>query len=209
MKVWLICDDYYHPGEVVVEGTLPLTDAGFSFTVTKDVAGFLAERLSEYPVVLFSKSDHTSAANREKWMTPAIQRKFVEYVENGGGLLVTHSGLAGYGQEPMFTDLIGCNFTGHPEQCPVTMAVLKPHIVTKGVSHYTETDEHYFIDVLAADADVFMATASTNGAQAGGYTRVRGKGRICVLTPGHNTEVWLNPNHQTLLANALRWCGGE
>jgi uncharacterized protein len=26
------------------------------------------------------------------------------------------------------------------------------------------------------------------------------------LTPGHNLEVWLQPEYQTLLRNGLRWC---
>ena len=41
----------------------------------------------------------------------------------------------------------------------------------------------------------------------GGWTREEGTGRVCVLTPGHNVEVWLHPIYQALLGNTLRWCG--
>ena len=30
-----------------------------------------------------------------------------------------------------------------------------------------------------------------------------------LVTPGHNVEVWLEPKYQVLIANALRWCGGN
>jgi uncharacterized protein len=34
-------------------------------------------------------------------------------------------------------------------------------------------------------------------------------GRVGVLSPGHNVEVWLHPAFQTLIGNALRWCGHQ
>jgi type 1 glutamine amidotransferase len=55
---------------------------------------------------------------------------------------------------------------------------------------------------------VFLTTVSEHGTQPGGWTRLEGQGRVCVLAPGHNLEVWLAPAYQTLIANALRWCGG-
>jgi type 1 glutamine amidotransferase len=56
------------------------------------------------------------------------------------------------------------------------------------------------------EADVFMTTTSEHGTQPGGWTRLEGEGRVCVLTPGHNVEVWLHPSFQALLRNALNWC---
>ena len=45
--------------------------------------------------------------------------------------------------------------------------------------------------------------------QPGGWARREGAGRVAVLTPGHNVEVWLHASYQALIGNALRWCGGE
>jgi hypothetical protein len=28
---------------------------------------------------------------------------------------------------------------------------------------------------------------------------------VCLLTPGHNVDVWLHPSYQALIQNALRW----
>ncbi len=55
-------------------------------------------------------------------------------------------------------------------------------------------------------ADVFLTATSQRGTQPAGWMRGMWKGRVCVLTPGHNLEVWLHPGFQTLLRNALSWC---
>jgi len=207
VKLLLVCDDYWHPGRVVREGLELLQKDGFELTVIENGSEVSPEKMKEFPVIIFSKSNNENAQNREKWLTPELQRAFVGYVEEGGGLLVTHSGTAGYRDEAVFTDLIGCSFITHPEQCPVTVIPLKKHPITAGAESFTEKDEHYFIDVTAEDADIFMATYSQHSAQAGGYTRSRGKGRVCVLTPGHNGEVWKNSEYQKILKNAILWCG--
>ena len=41
------------------------------------------------------------------------------------------------------------------------------------------------------------------------YVRTQGKGRVCVLTPGHTHDVWGNSHFQVLLENAVRWCGNK
>ena len=56
-------------------------------------------------------------------------------------------------------------------------------------------------------AEVFMMTRSEHGEQPGGWRRTEGTGRVAVLTPGHNVEVWLHLSFQALLLNTIRWCG--
>jgi type 1 glutamine amidotransferase len=68
-------------------------------------------------------------------------------------------------------------------------------------------DEHYFMALDDTKADVFVATVSEHGEQPGGWRRKEGRGRVAVLTPGHNLEVWLHSSFQVLLRNCLRWCG--
>lgn len=65
------------------------------------------------------------------------------------------------------------------------------------------------IELDDAAADVFLETVSEHGTQPGGRTRREGDGRVCVLTPGHNLEVWLHPSYRTLIRNALGWCAGQ
>ncbi|MCL2270252.1 MAG: ThuA domain-containing protein, partial [Treponema sp.] len=122
--------------------------------------------------------------------------------------------------------LIGCRFLGHPHDCPVTVQPVKPHPVTEGVGMFCETDEHYRIELLAPDADILIASYSPQqgeeckyeedpynntpaSVRPAGYVRTQGKGRVCVLMPGHHLTVWHNRHFQQTLVNALRWCAGQ
>jgi len=230
MRVLLFCDDHYHPGEVPTKGMEPLRGKGFTIEVASDTSQFNPATIFNYNVIVMSKCDHISKENKDSWKTPEVQAAFVDFVEKGGGLLVTHSGtVAGTDSDAkgndtgMLDNLIGCRFANHPNNCPVTVAPLKPHPITDGVELFCEVDEHYRLDILADDIDIVAASyAPAQGDAAkyetepyfnfpeciapSAYVRTQGKGRVCVLTPGHDLNVWLNPQFQKLLKNALKWC---
>ena len=225
MRVLLLCDDYWHPGQVPIEGIAPLGSRGFQFDIITDAKDFKPDILSSYALVLLCKCDETSQQDKTSWKTEAVQQAFIRYVENGGGLLLVHSGTVAGGHTEALDRLIGCRFVFHPDHCPVTVQPLKPHPVTAGVEMFCETDEHYRIEILAPDADILIASYSPAQGEAGkyeedpyhnttswisaaGYVRSQGKGRVCVLTPGHNPDVWRNKHFQQTLVNALNWCAG-
>jgi type 1 glutamine amidotransferase len=164
-----------------------------------------------YPLVVLTKSNNISSADQTPWMTPDAEEAFVAYVRQGGGLLGLHSGTAGYTQTPRLRQLLGGVFVQHPPQCPVTLQLHEGHALCAGAHPMTLQDEHYHMDMdaSAAPVDVFMTTTSEHGSQPGGWTRHEGTGRVAVLTPGHNLEVWLHPSYRALLVNAMRWCANE
>ena len=226
MRVLLICDDYWHPGQVPIDGVAPLQGQGFQFDVISDAKDFKPEALSGYPVVLLAKSDQVSQEDKSSWKTEAVQKAFITYVEGGGGLLAVHSGIVGCKENFGLEALIGCKLTYHPHDCPVAVQPLKPHPVTRDVGAFCETDEHYRLEILSPDVDILAASYSPPQGTAdkyeedpynntpawicpAAYIRTQGKGRVCVLTPGHLLPVWLNPQFQLTLANALRWAAGE
>lgn len=225
MKILLFCDDYYHPGEIPTEG---LKAAGFAPDVISDATGFNAASLANYDVIVMSKCDHISQSNNAPWKTPEIQEAFVNYVEGGGGLLVTHSGTVSgdNGATNVLDLLIGSRFVSHPNNCPVIVGAIKPHPITEKVGIFLQTDEHYHLEILAEDIDILSASfADAQGEESkyqtepyfnapahiapAVYVRTQGKGRICVLTPGHVPEVWHNSEFSKMLANAVRWCADE
>jgi type 1 glutamine amidotransferase len=81
------------------------------------------------------------------------------------------------------------------------------HPLCEGFAPFTLKDEHYFMAMDDPEVDLFVTTTSAHGEQPGAWRRVEGSGRVAVLTPGHNLEVWLHPSFQALLINCLRWCG--
>ena len=206
MKVLVFCDDRWHPARTSRNGLAPLASAGFQFDFVEHASGWSAAQMNAYPVVLLTKSNNTSATDETPWITPAIEQAFAAYVRRGGGLLVVHSGTVGYGAMQTLRPLIGGVFDHHPKQCPVTVTPQPGHTLTADMTAFTEQDEHYFMHYDGDAAAVFLTSASEHGSQPAGWTRQEGQGRVCVLTPGHNVEVWLHPNFRTLLRNALTWC---
>lgn len=226
MRILLLADDHYHPGDIPEKGLAPFKEKGYVVDVIYDAADFDAARLGGYDVVIMSKCDHRTLADNASWKTEAVQDAFIAYVENGGGLLVTHSGTVVGKNTQRLDEFVGCKFKFHPADCPVTVDVLKAHPVTKGVAVFTEVDEHYHLEITAPEADIFLAGYSAAQGEeakyesepyfnckaavcAAGYALERGKGRVCVLSPGHTLAVWLNPEFQKLLENALNWCAGK
>jgi uncharacterized protein len=206
IRVLVLCDDKWHPAETVRRGLEPLRAAGFEFDWIENAQEWSPERMERYSLVLLSKANQVSADDHNPWMSQEVQAHFVEYVRKGNGLLVVHSGTAGYRNLPVLRGLFGGVFMQHPPQCPVTVTPVAGHPLTAGSAPFTMQDEHYFMALDDDQADIFLTTTSEHGEEPGGWTRLEGEGRVCVLTPGHNLEVWLRPEYQRLLRNGLGWC---
>jgi type 1 glutamine amidotransferase len=206
MRTLVICDDYWHPARTARAGLGALQDSDFEFDWIEHAGDWSAERMAEYPLVVLTKANNISSADQQPWVTEAVEQAFLEYVRSGNGLLAIHSGTAGYTQAPVLRGLLGGVFVSHPPQCAVTVGPRAQHPLAAGSAAFTMKDEHYHMALDDAQADLFLTTTSEHGTQPAGWTRREGAGRVCVLTPGHNVEVWLHHDYQALIGNALRWC---
>ena len=220
-KILVLCDDRWHPAEIVEKGLELLKTQGYQFDIIKDAKSmFTSKMLSEYSIVLCSKSNNISAENMEPWFEEGVTKvgpkEFKTFVENGGMFLAVHSGAAfsetSWRQEERFrrpcmeyVDFLGCTFHGHPKICPVGVRVTNlSHPFVKEAEDFTEYDEHYQIKIAADDVQIFLETSSVPGETCpAGYVRTVGKGKVIVLTPGHTSEVWENENFQRIIKNIL------
>ena len=206
MKILVLCGDAWHPPEIARKGLETLAGVEFVFDWIEDTREWSPEIMASYPLVILTKSDNVSTTDKTSWMTDSVQAAFLEHVQHGNGLLTIHSGTAEYEQKPVIRGLLGGVFLHHPEQCLVTMTPQKDHPLCDGAAPFTLQDEHYFMALDDPHADVFMTTSSVNGEQPGAWRREEGQGRVAVLTPGHNLDVWLHPSYQSLIINSLCWC---
>lgn len=202
----VLCDDKWHPAATPRAGLGALPTKDFAFDWIENAHDWSAVRMATYPTVILTKSNNVSATDTTPWMTDAVQQAFADYVRQGGGLLAIHSGTAEYRETVVLRKLLGGVFEHHPKQCPVTVTPKPGHTLTAGATAFTLKDEHYFMALDDANADVFLTSSSEHGEQPAGWTRTEGAGRVCVLTPGHNVEIWLEPAYQTLITNAIQWC---
>lgn len=204
IRTLVICGDPWHPAATIELGLKALNGAAFAFEFLVNDAEWPAVRLNDFPLVVLARANLTSSEERP-WLMPETQGVLADYVTQGGGLLVVHAGTARYENLPALNALIGGAFVRHPAPCNVTMEPLSSHPVVDGVASFTARDEHYFMAMNDSPADLFLQSRSLHGVQPAGWARASGRGRVCVLTPGHDREVWLHPMFQKLLFNALRW----
>lgn len=203
MKVLVLADDYWHPSDVVMAGLAPLMNPAREFTLSQT-----ADDFDDYDVILLCKSNRVSADDEGQFMEGTFADKLTAFVEGGGGLLVVHAGIVAPNTSDTLYALIGSKFDHHPEQCVVSYEPKGEHPVVQGVQVFSCQDEHYFITLDEhAQVDIFLSSVSEHGSQVAGYAMQRGRGRIAVLTPGHNEPVWLDVQMQRLLVQALDWCG--
>ena len=220
-KVLVICDDRWHPAEVIERGFAAFPQGDYVYDFVKTAKDILTpEMLREYDAVMICKSNQINAANTEPWfeesVTEVTPKEFAEYVREGGRLVVLHAGTAVNGEfvrkeerfqslNQQYIQMIGCEFTGHPLRCPVTYKVTDAeHPLTQGVADFTERDEHYQLHFFADDAEVVMESTSAAGeTMPAAWVRRMGRGSLVVIIPGHTLAVWRNQSFQRLVLNAL------
>jgi len=222
MRILILCGDYWHPKPGIVDGLTPLFSKNWQVDFITDADQITEATLADYDLVIITKADEIAPDNYQQWKTKTNQLALKAFVENGKGLLVLHAGCVSGQDTALYDELVGCRFKFHPRDTAVTVAPLKPHPITAGIQPFTAVDEHYWIEMLAEDADIIFASASGAQGQAelyeaepydnapatvcpSGYTRNVGKGRVVVLTPGHHLAVWHHPQYQKAIQNAIDW----
>ena len=198
----VFCGDPFHPPEMILEG---LEAAGAGIIHFEPARGLIDGLIMpDTSVVVIAKLNVTSPTDPQPWANEVIDRQLREFVEAGNSLLVVHGGTVRYSSAPSIRMMTGGAFVQHPASCEVTLQVLRDHFLTAGVESFAVKDEHYFLDV-DADLDVFLLAQSVHGTQPAGWTKIVGKGRVCVIAPGHGAEVWQRREYRQLLRNALQW----
>jgi len=211
IPVLVICDDYWHPAEVIERGFRGLKQNDFSFEFVTDPKDILTpEMLKSFPVIANCKANMISSSNQSPWFETGVAEvgvaEFDAYIKEGGGFLSLHSANTAK-EKTGYALLAGNIFLGHPPRCAIEVKILGPHPIVEGIQDFSIRDEHYRIECFAENATPLFSTHSeTGGTQTGAYALERGKGRLCVMTPGHILSVWQHPSYQRLLINALNWC---
>ena len=210
IKALVLCDDYWHPGEVIEAGMKPLEER-ISMTFIHDAKDILTyELLDEYQVIVCCKGNQINGANQNAWfeenVTEIMPEDFEAWVKKGNGMLFIHAGNT-YKKGNKMAELSGNYFIGHPPRCEIDLKVFE-HAITEGINDFSIRDEHYQIEVTE-DVDIFLKSSSESGGQQiAGYSKRVEKGRVCVLTPGHILDVWRKPDYLKLVQNAIEWCAG-
>ena len=117
MNVLVICDDIWHPGEVIVRGLKPLEKLGYELDFVMAAKDILTkDMLYDYDVIINAKGNAHSPANAgspwfEDTVTAVMPNDFKEYIESGRGFIALHSGNTYHPETRMdMVELIGNEF---------------------------------------------------------------------------------------------------
>ncbi len=210
-KIVVLLGDYYHPKEWInasLDQALTILNENESVECVDIQTNQLLEELKKKPdaVILF-REDRLNPTDEkiDTWMTEEVSDAIAQYVEQGGGWLGWHSGLASYAIESSYTEMLKGYFEYHPDQHAQVKYTSVQGNNAFGQVSFEILDEHYFVKVNEAETNVFLRSESKDGNSTAGWFHDYGKGRVCCLTPAHNKEGLLTEEFTHLLAKTIEW----
>ncbi len=145
-----------------------------------------------------------------RWLTPAQEQKFEDYVNAGGRLFLYHDGFGAYPKGNGVSRVARAYFIRHPAIVDINVAPTgKMAELTAGVTPFTVADEEYQVEMDESQTSVFMESRSPeHGRAAQGWAHAHGKGKVAVLIPGHSAATINHPMVQRCIQNVIGWLIG-
>ena len=199
------------------------TANGLKCLVTENPSFFTSDAMKSLKLILLCNCNH------ELFETDAQREAFYSFVENGGGLVATHSSSACERGSERFRKLLGGAFERHyRKQQPVpfshidrthaAMACMPEGYVWEGDEIYlNHPDEAAIRPLLILDwKDVLEESRATDKwgcPKSGGHVlewcKPCGKGRVFYSALGHRPQDWRKPEWQRHLLEASYWAMGK
>jgi len=235
-----------HKGYCIPYGEAALVALGeatgaFKSVASDDLAVFAPESLKRFDAIVLNNASGA-------WITPTaadmakeplkrlgpdakavemvLRKGFLDFVEQGGGVVSIHFAIAANRHWPEFRELFGATFTGHPWTEEVGVTVEEPDhplVAGFGGKDFRITDEiyEYGPPYDRAKLRVLMSLdpARTNmgarwinrkdGDFALTWVKPYGKGRVFNTSLGHMTALYWNPQLLQFYLDAIQFAAGD
>ncbi len=234
-----------HKGYCIPYGAVALEaigkkSAAYQPVVSDDLSMFLPENIRHFDAIVMNNASGP-------WITPTaedlakdsfknygdkaaaeqvLRKSFLDYVNNGGGVVLLHYAIAANPQWPEFKDFCGGKFTGHPWNEDVGVTVEEPThpvVAAFGGKDFRIADEIYEYGppfdranlrvLLSIDpARSNMGPRWMNrkdGDFALAWVRKIGRGRVFNTSFGHRTEVFWDPRILRFYLDAIQFATGD
>lgn len=142
-----------------------------------------------------------------RWLTPAQEDRFEQYVLGGGRLFLYHDGFGAYPKGNGVSRVARAYFIRHPAIVKIQVRPTgKMPELTQGVLPFEVADEEYEVEMDENQTSVFLeSTSPEHGRHAQGWAHTYGKGKVAVLIPGHSQATISHPMIQRSIQNCLDW----
>ncbi|WP_416149948.1 ThuA domain-containing protein [Salipaludibacillus sp. HK11] len=217
-KITAINGDFYHDKEVsfkAIERTVELLkeadeEVEINYILPSDLIDDLKSKSSKPDAVILFKENRLNPEDDhvETWMDSEIESAITYYVENGGGWLAWHSGMAKFENAQDYLTMLRGSFIHHPAMQIVEYTAVPGAEFIVEDKTFSFLDEHYFVECDEENTNVLLKSKSIDGESIGGWAHEYGKGRVVCLAPAHLEEGLLHPAFQRTVVNSLKWCRG-
>jgi type 1 glutamine amidotransferase len=134
------------------------------------------------------------------------------FVEQGGGLLVSHAAVISFDGRERWRELCGGTWdwdrSWHPPAGPTRVAPTdagRRDELTVGLEPFEVVDEVYRDLELHGDVEPLLVAEDAAGRAPVLWRRRRGRGRMVTDLLGHDVAALRHPAHRLVLARCLRW----
>ncbi len=230
--------------------TIPHTEAvvallgeksgAFVITTTKDINAFSTENLEKFDAIVLnntcSKPDKRNifwdalsemdSLTTEKRLEKAekLEQHLLDFVQNGGGLMVLHGGITMQNKSKPFGEMVGGSFDYHPKQQTIDVKLVdKTHPLVSAFKGegFRHVDEPYFFNNAYFKKDfrplLYMEADQLEGKREVVRDKIKyiswikryGEGRVFYASPSHNAHSFENPKLLQFLLDGLQYVSGD
>ena len=155
--------------------------------------------------------------HRDNVAEPAERQALIDYLANGGGVVVLHHSIANYPDwDEWWREHVGGLYVlaGHSDLQPSRYfldfkGVARPtrdHPITRRLGGFWRvTDESYDQLWISDGVDVLLSTTAFGSENRIAWIGPSESRRVVFVQPGHGEEVLTDPEYLMLLEDALRW----
>lgn len=192
--------------------------------ITKDVYCLEAENLSKYDAIVLNNNcsvgprrnlildlldeDKSLNEDQKNEIAKELENNLIEYVKNGGGLIVAHGAIVMQNNSMPFSEMVGGSFDYHPPQQEVTLELVDPkHPLVKAFNGkaFVHIDEPYlfrnayeqknFKPLLYMDTNKLSKKNKPieENIRYVSWIKKHGNGRVFYVSPSHNAQSFEDP----------------
>jgi putative membrane-bound dehydrogenase-like protein len=203
LKVLFLGDNGHHrPYQRAKESLALLAQNGVDLFYTDEREDLNATELDKYHVLMLY-NNHTTVA-------PAQLQSLLEFVRDGGGLVVLHCASASFQNSEEFIKLVGAAFKTHGTGTFSVTRATPNHPAIRGVPSFETWDETYVHTKHNPVNRTVLEVRSADGHdEPWTWVKPYGNGRVYYTAWGHDQRTWGNAGFQQQLLQATKWAAGD
>ncbi|MCY4297873.1 MAG: ThuA domain-containing protein [Flavobacteriaceae bacterium] len=213
---------------------------GFEINVGYDIGNFTKENLETYDAIILNNSNpqgperdlfadllkqNTSmSVQKINKVAPQYERNLIEYVANGGGLMILHGAISVQNNSAEFSAMVGGSFDYHPKQQTIHLKevdVYHPLVSAFNGQGLTHIDEPYFFKQAYFEYNfrplLYMSTRELDDLTKEphddliyvAWIKRHGEGRVFYTAPSHNAQSLENPELLQFFLDGIQYVLGD